>query len=190
MCGVKIKILVNSEGKIWCTGHQDFLDKSLFRTNKKHRHGYNYTCKECFNKKMRELYQRNLIKNRIKGAAYQNKYYQQNEKKAYMKKYAEDNKASIRVKDNVYSKKRRKTDDLFRLGSNIRTLVRGTFKKLKHNKTSKTQDILGCTIVAFKEYIESKFEPWMNWSNYGNWNGYPNKENVAWDLDHIIPMKN
>ncbi|MDA3780009.1 MAG: hypothetical protein PF487_07320 [Bacteroidales bacterium] len=28
----------------------------------------------------------------------------------------------------------------------------------------------------------------MNWSNYGNWNGHPKEINVAWDIDHIIPM--
>ena len=33
-------------------------------------------------------------------------------------------------------------------------------------------------------YIESKFEPWMNWDNYGKCNG---EFNYGWDLDHIIP---
>ena len=36
--------------------------------------------------------------------------------------------------------------------------------------------------------MESKFEPWMNWSNRGNWNGNPKKMNTAWDIDHIIPL--
>ena len=28
----------------------------------------------------------------------------------------------------------------------------------------------------------------MNWNNYGNWNGFPKERNVAWDIDHIIPL--
>jgi 5-methylcytosine-specific restriction endonuclease McrA len=36
--------------------------------------------------------------------------------------------------------------------------------------------------------LESKFEPWMNWSNHGNWNGCPQKINTAWDIDHIVPI--
>jgi len=55
-------------------------------------------------------------------------------------------------------------------------------------KTSKSQNILGCTFEEFKIHLESKFEPWMNWSNYGNWNGYPKEINCAWDIDHIIPI--
>jgi hypothetical protein len=28
----------------------------------------------------------------------------------------------------------------------------------------------------------------MNWNNRGNWNGQPKEINVAWDIDHIIPL--
>ena len=28
----------------------------------------------------------------------------------------------------------------------------------------------------------------MNWENKGNWNGIPKTVNVAWDIDHIIPL--
>jgi len=28
----------------------------------------------------------------------------------------------------------------------------------------------------------------MNWFNYGNWNGIPNKKNVSWEIDHIMPL--
>ena len=34
-------------------------------------------------------------------------------------------------------------------------------------------------------YIESKFEDWMNWGNYGKYNG---ELNYGWDMDHIIPI--
>ena len=36
----------------------------------------------------------------------------------------------------------------------------------------------------FKNHIESQFEHWMNWDNYGLCN---NDFNYGWDIDHIIP---
>jgi hypothetical protein len=41
-----------------------------------------------------------------------------------------------------------------------------------------------CTHENFKLYLESKFEPWMTWDNYGLYNGTPE---YGWDIDHIIP---
>jgi hypothetical protein len=44
---------------------------------------------------------------------------------------------------------------------------------------------LGCSLEELKVYIESKFEPWMSWCNYGKYNG---GLNYGWDIDHIIPI--
>ena len=54
-----------------------------------------------------------------------------------------------------------------------------------YNKNTRTYKILGCTYEEFKLHIESKFEEWMNWDNYGKYNG---EERYGWDLDHIIPL--
>ena len=40
-------------------------------------------------------------------------------------------------------------------------------------------------ISSKKLYLESKFEPWMNWENRGLYNG---EFNHGWDIDHIIPI--
>lgn len=55
-------------------------------------------------------------------------------------------------------------------------------------KNFKTNKILDCSFDEFKKYLESKFEPWMNWNNYGNWNDSLNGKEIAWDIDHIIPI--
>ena len=44
---------------------------------------------------------------------------------------------------------------------------------------------LGCSLEELKVYIESKFEPWMSWDNYGKYNG---ELNYGWDIDHITPI--
>jgi hypothetical protein len=49
----------------------------------------------------------------------------------------------------------------------------------------KTYEILGCTYEEFKNHIELKFEPWMDWDNHGLYNG---EKCFGWDLDHIIPL--
>lgn len=61
-------------------------------------------------------------------------------------------------------------------------------KKKGYIKQKETNYILGCSKEEFKIYIESKFEPWMNWNNYGNWNGISSEINKSWDLDHIVPL--
>ena len=38
------------------------------------------------------------------------------------------------------------------------------------------------------EHLEKQFDEYMNWNNYGNWNGHPKEINTAWDIDHIIPL--
>lgn len=62
--------------------------------------------------------------------------------------------------------------------------IRGVLKKNGFSKKSKTLDILGCSYDDFKKHIESLWEPWMNWDNYGLYNG---ELNHGWDIDHIIP---
>lgn len=56
---------------------------------------------------------------------------------------------------------------------------------LYHKDKSKKVDILDCSIVEFRIYLESKFDSWMTWDNHGKYNG---ELNYGWDMDHIIPM--
>lgn len=85
-----------------------------------------------------------------------------------------------------YHKQRKQSDPLFRLKGNISSLLSNTFKNTGHKKTSKTSIILGCTLDEFRQHIESQFEPWMTWDNYGCKS--PSGPDTTWDLDHIIPV--
>lgn len=98
----------------------------------------------------------------------------------YVKKYYEQNKEK---RNNWYNEKR-KNDSLFRLKTNIKASIKNSFKRNSYKKISKTELILGCTYEEFKQHIESLWEPWMNWDNYGLYNG---ELNYGWDIDHIIP---
>lgn len=52
-------------------------------------------------------------------------------------------------------------------------------KALGGDKNEKIVEYLGCTIQEFKDHIESKFKPDMNWENYG----------TLWHIDHVVPIK-
>ena len=50
---------------------------------------------------------------------------------------------------------------------------------------------LDYSIQELKKYLESKFEPWMSWDNYGSyrkklWND-SDSSTWTWQIDHIIP---
>ena len=103
------------------------------------------------------------------------------EKLEYQKEYQANNKE----KRNQYLFERRETDPLFKLITNIRNLINNSFYDFGYSKNSRTQEILGCSFEEFKAYLESKFEPWMNWDNRGKYNG---ELDFGWDLDHEIPL--
>lgn len=129
---------------------------------------YNKENKEKVNSKQRERY--DLNKNGYKDR---------------IKKYYIDNLVSINKRKNNYDKQRKKTDILYKLYHNIRSLILKSIKNKGFSKKSRTFEILGCSFEEFKIHIESKFEPWMNWSNHGKYTG---NYNETWQYDHIIPI--
>ena len=44
-------------------------------------------------------------------------------------------------------------------------------------KSSQFEEFLGCSIEAFRFYIQSKFKPGMTWKNHGQW-----------EIDHKVPL--
>lgn len=132
---------------------------------------YYHNNKEKINKKRREKYNKSE----------ELKKYNSNRGKEYVK----NNKTSVNAAARKYKNNRCKVDPLFKLERNIGSLIRNVIKKSGYNKNTKTFLILGCSYEEFIEYLKSKFEPWMNWVNYGLYNG---KLNYGWDIDHVIPI--
>jgi hypothetical protein len=106
-------------------------------------------------------------------------------KKVLARKYYLENKKSLDEKSNNYQKKRRKNDILFNIKLRMRCLISNSFSRNGYKKLSKTENIIGCSFDEFKNHIESKFESWMTWDNYGKYNG---ELYYGWDIDHIIPI--
>jgi hypothetical protein len=138
------------------------------------------------------------VKNKEKLKEYGHDYYIKNKEKSLSrsKEYKEKNKDNINKRRNIKNKEnreilnikireRRKSDPLFRISQNIRVYIRNCFRYKGVKKNTKTENILECSFDEFKIHLESKFDSWMSWDNYGKYNGEPNS---GWDIDHIIPI--
>jgi len=121
-------------------------------------------------------------------------------KNTYAKEYRDNHRAELKTRTRRHYLKnkeriikqttqrelaRMKTDPLYKLRKTMRLLIRDAFKRSNLSKCKSTVDIIGLTPAEFKLHIESQFEPWMNWSNKGLYNGTPG---YGWDIDHITPL--
>lgn len=93
------------------------------------------------------------------------------------KQYYQANKKRIAEWHRRYKKARRKSDPLFKLSCNYRTLLGNTLKRGSYSKKSRTHEILGIDYERYKKYLEATFKKGMSWDNHGEWH-----------IDHIIPL--
>ena len=164
------------------------VEKELTEYNKKcdTKDGYRNICREC-QKNSRDknkdsvTYKKWAADNKVNRKEYMREFRKQHPtvKKVRLKQTIEEKREKARL----YFAERRK-DPLYRFRKNIQRNLINSFKRVNKIKNSKTQTIIGCTFEEFKAHIESLWEPWMTWENYGLYNGEPN---YGWDLDHIIP---
>ncbi len=121
---------------------------------------------------------------------YDEEYYKMN-KKTILKKnkiYVKNNRDNINKTKNIWKKNRRLENPLYKLKDNLSSLTYQAFKSNGYIKDSKTEQILGCSYEELKNYIESKFEPWMTWGNYGLPKDNIYELNKTWDIDHKTPL--
>lgn len=167
------------------------IEKSLenFGKDKTKRDGLHTQCKYC-KKQWRE-------KNKDKLKNYDKEYYQNNkqEKKEYKKEYQKiyqkehgklyHQNDKYKIRKSKYVREKRKNDSLFRLRSVMGSMISKSLKRNGFTKKMKSHEFLSCPFNEFKTHIESQFESWMSWDNYGLYNG---ELNYGWDIDHIIPL--
>ena len=112
----------------------------------------------------------------------------QEENKEYVKQtkllYKSKNRDKINNYRRSYTKERRDNDNIFKLTCDIRTLILQSYNRACkgiHSKTIKTENILGCTILEFINYMEALFTDGMTLENHGNCE-------ECWHIDHKIPI--
>ena len=158
--------------------------KEYYKNNKDKFKEYRENNKEKISENRKNTYENN--KDEIKKYNVENKERIKN----YYVEYRKLNLEKIKLQKKEYQNLKLKTDPIFKFKHNIRNNVRDAFKQTGFKKLSKTEQILGCTLDEFKQHIESLFEPWMTWDNYGNPKDGIYELNKTWDVDHIIPLSN
>lgn len=78
-----------------------------------------------------------------------------------------------------------RADPVRRLRHRVSCAIRGHFKLSGNKKDGSIFKYLPYTLIELKKHLESLFEPWMNWDNYG---GRLNDPRHTWHIDHIIPQ--
>lgn len=150
--------------------------------------------KEDINKKRRIKYHKNpekikessikyYFKNNEKCIKRGREYYKQNAKRLYRKykKRRKEKSSQYKIQKRKHEKYRRKNDIRYKLKCNISCLISQKLRRRLLNKNGKsTFSFLPYTLDELMKHLESLFEPWMNWGNWGIGMGY-------WSIDHIIP---
>ena len=132
------------------------------------------------------------LKNKVKLKSKRAKYYKDNKveedkrNKEYATKHKEkmsewrrayEKTPEVRAKINTRYNKRVKEDAIFRIRRNLKVRIYEYIKDGKGRKYGTMKELLGCDWKFFKLYIENKFQPGMNWNNYGKWH-----------IDHVIAI--
>jgi len=171
---------------------------------------YRAKCKSCYFPLQKESSRKYREKNKKKISKQKKERYQKNRKKElenakkyaithkqkrkeYGIEYGKRNKEKVRLQQNEYKKNRRKNDIIYKLREDFSTIIRRAIKNNGGSKRGKSCiNILPYTIKELRSYLESKFEPWMTWKNYGKYNATTwvedNQNTWTWNIDHIIPQ--
>jgi len=156
-------------------------EKNLDRFDKREssKDGYRNQCRNCMYIQRKEKFESLSIEmqNKIKER-----------KRISNRKYRKKNKnrPEYKKKRSDRHKKRLKEDPLYKLRISYYRRINKCIKRF-NTKDIHFLENLGCSLDDFKRHLESKFEPWMSWENYGLYNG---QLNYGWDIDHIIPLSN
>lgn len=145
----------------------------LFHRDATIRDGLSGNCKDCRNKKNRT--RASLPENREKKKEREAQYRSDPQVHKRITEYSR-NRQSV---TNSWSKIRRVSNPQYRMAGNLRTRFNQAMRN--NSKTGSAVQDLGCSIEELRKHIESKFQPGMNWKNYGNGEG-------KWNIDHIMPL--
>lgn len=143
-------------------------------------------CKKCYNKSRRAHDRKRAnLPHRVEA---RKKYKKENYEfvKFSNRRWAKNNIEKRRIYARKYFRKRYhsdyKFDPIYRINNSMSSNIYYSLKKAKGG--SKWEDIVGYTANDLKKHLESLWEPWMNWENYGNPNG---DHTNCWHIDHVIP---
>lgn len=175
-----------------CTKCKRELPLDMFQKDRTKRDGLACRCKECKAEYARQY----VIDHREERRAYKKKYWEENkhrfveERQKYREEHREDmkrwhqqnyakNRDKIIADGYERKKKKLKTDPIFKYKEQIRHFVWLGFHRRGFQKPATTEQMVGCTAEELKVYLNETF-----YKNYGY--EYDGTDKVH--IDHIIPL--
>lgn len=162
-----------------CICCNEIKEYQMFDKRDRSKDGYRNQCMSCMYEKRKKRF-----KNLTEDKKEEHRLKRNELNRRYNKNKSSESKLKEKERKRKTHLKRLETDPLYKLRIAYSRRFNKCIKKFSI-KNSYFLDNLGCSLDDFKNYIESKFEAWMNWNNYGLYNG---ELNYGWDLDHIIPV--
>lgn len=155
------------DGKKKCSKCKEFREKNLFWKEKHTSDGLKPSCIDCQKKSINKERQ---AKN--------------------SKDWAIKNRDRVNTYRREYDKQRYANDISYRLKMLTKNAILSSIRKNKFISHPKAKlikavfDHLPYTGEQLRKHIESLWQPWMNWNNFGRYNS----NYQTWQIDHIIPQ--
>jgi len=155
--------------KAW---HQEFYqrNKELYRIRAKRWREENPEA-------VRAMHRRNVEKNAEQRKSYRKRPEVIERQREYHSAYYQSNKDKVIKRTSANTTRRINQIPWVKISYTCRSRIRSAMKG-RPQKSERSIELIGCSWLFLKKYIESKFLPGMSWDNY-SFHG--------WHIDHIIP---
>jgi len=145
-------------------------EQDQFPKRKDNLSGYRKDCKECVRSRCQKYYQENKVKclvisknwrktNPEKSNAVYARYRKTEKRKIVANRWAAKNRKTMQA----YNVKKYNTDPRFNIATKIRRRISMAIHNQYTKKATLTVELLGCSFLELKSYIESKFTLGMTW---------------------------
>lgn len=165
-------------------------NKEKISNKKKEYTKANKSLKKEYDKKYRQLNREKIAKEKQQDYLNNIEHYTE-----YHKKYRRLNKDRLNLKRQQVYNSKLKFDPSYKLRKSISKLVKFHLESNSSSKKgSSILKYLPYSIDDLKNHIETQFEAWMTWENWGTYNADcwddNNNKTWKWQIDHIIPQSN
>lgn len=162
-------------------------------------------CKICARACAKESYHKDIEATRAKKRAQAAKHidkHNEKSRKRYWENVEEQRARGLkyaklhRAERNAYERLLRHKNPTFRIKRNVKSILRADLKQrgIKFNNLKEALFYLGYSFEELRAHLESQFETWMTWGNYGYYNAKEWDDNQpsswSWQIDHKNGRRN
>jgi len=169
------------------------LTNEFFGKNKNHQNGFAIYCKPCEARRIKEYYELNPEKLKIKHRRLHLKH--REKRNSASRRFYAEKKHIIKA---ALAKQRQTPEGRAKLAARMRKYRSKAGPKIISNlrnrlhvivkgkpgtfKTGAAEGFVGCSHAQLVRHLEGLFEEGMSWENYGR-----KKGKLTWHIDHIVP---